>query len=148
MTTSVTIDRSGMTGGLDDLVIGTHPEDLWWLDETGGFGRPARTQRRTYAADSPWQDGSLLVASVLAQTSLPLNVYVGGATWAWVDTRQTALERALRQFSYNVTVTVDDVQTVWAADPADISWGDTDPGMVQAFLARAVISIPVYPLPS
>ena len=141
---SVSIDRTSLS--LSALVITDLPGATYRLPEDG-MGRPAIAQRRTYAGNSAWLNGSTLISATKEQASLPLVIYTEAASSATLDTQMTALEAALGQFVYNVTVTVDGVAKVWRGDPADISWGEVDSGLVRAKMCRASVTIPVYPIP-
>lgn len=140
---SVSIDRTSLS--LSALVINDYPGAGLWLPEDA-LQRPAKAQRLTYAADSPFVHGSLLTSAVLLQSSLPMSVKAGAATTAALEDLMDELEAALFQFTYDVTVTVDGSPRVWRADPADIGWGTIDSGEVAARIATASVTIPVYPV--
>lgn len=137
---SAVISRDGT-----DLTIGDSPSGSMWIPEDG-LARPARGWRKKYADESAFYHGSLLTAAVLEQTSLPLAVYCKAASTAALEALQDELEDAVSQFAYTTTVTIDGVAKAWACDPADLSWGDVDSGEVRAFIVRASLVIPVYPI--
>ena len=142
---SIAIDRASLT--LATLTITSTPGGAFWLPEDG-MTRPGVTWRRQYAGASPWLHGSTLTAAVKEQSTLPFTVYTQAATTATLRAQMDELENALSQFTFDTTVTIDGVARTWACDPADIGWGDVDSGMVAAHMARAAISIPVYPIAS
>lgn len=139
---SLSIDRTAL--GLGPLVFSSPDTGLWLNEE--GLSRPAKTQRRTYAGESKWVNGSTLVSSVLEQSSLPFTGYAQAATQAELVAMQDEVEEALFQWAYDVTVTENGVARTWACDPADVSWGDFDSGMSAALMVRATVTIPVYPI--
>jgi len=142
---TVSIDRTGLS--LSALVIETSGAGTYVMDQ-GGLGRVGTTPRDTLATDSPFIHGHTRVASVLEETTLPLVVRVQSTTSALLNTAVTALETALHQFVYTVTVTVDGIARVWTAYPATIGAVD---GLVAYervtdFYEVLSISIPVYPV--
>jgi hypothetical protein len=143
MPLTLSIDRTSLS--LAALVVST-PETGLWLPEEG-ISRPGMSHRRTYAGTSPWLAGATLVASVLEHSSLPFTLYAQAESAAALDVLMDEVETALFQFVYETTLTEDGVAHVWRCDPADVAWGDFDSGMAHVHLARAVITIPVYPLP-
>lgn len=145
MTLSITIDRSSLS--LADLSLTDTPGGAFWLPEDA-LQRPAKAWRRTYAGSSPWLHGSTLTAAVLEQSTLPFTIYTQAASAAALDMQMDELEAALSQFTYDTTVTVNGVAKTWACDPGDIGWGEVDSGMARVHMARASVSIPVYPIAS
>jgi hypothetical protein len=107
-----------------------------------------RLPRETLATPSPFVHGQFRTAVVWEESSLPLTVRVQASSSAALDTAVVALEDALSQFIYPVTVTVDGVAKVWTAYPA--TWNSTDGLMaverVQSFHEDLSITIPVYPV--
>lgn len=142
---TISIDRTSLS--LAALVVDSTPGSGFWVPEDG-LERPAITQRRQYAGASPWLHGSTLVAATKEQSTLPFTVYTQATTAALLSGQMDELEEALSQFTFDATVTIDGVAKVWACDPADIGWGTVDSGMVRAHIARATVTIPVYPIAS
>jgi hypothetical protein len=142
---SVSIDRSSL--GLSALVIDTEGFGTYYVDKVG-LGRVGRLPRETLATPSPFVHGQFRTAVVWEESSLPLTVRVQASSSAALDTAVIALEDALSQFIYPVTVTVDGVAKVWTAYPA--TWNSTDGLMaverVQSFHEDLSITIPVYPV--
>lgn len=144
---TVTIDRSGLS--LSDLVIDTEGFGTYYVDK-GGLGRVGRTPRETVATSSPFVHGQSRTSVVLEESTLSLAVRVQAASSSALDAAVVALEDALFQFVYDVTVVVDGVTKVWTAYPATI---DSTDGLVafervQAFHEDLAVSIPVYPVAS
>lgn len=146
---TVTIDRSNMPGSLADLVIDTDGFGTYYVDKAG-LGRVGRTPRETFAAPSPFVHGQIRTAVVLEESALVLVVRVQAASSAALATAVTALEDALFQFLYNVTVVVDGVARVWEACPATVQSVDglTAFERVTGFHEDLSISIPIYPVSS
>lgn len=142
---SVSIDRTSLS--LSALVIDTDGFDTYYVD-AAGLGRVGRTWRETTATSSPFVHGVLVTGSVLDDAVLPLVVRVQAASSSALDTAVTALEDALAQFSYPVTVVVDGVTKVWTARPATIQSTDAliDFARVTNHFEDLSISIPVYPV--
>ena len=144
---SVSIDRTSLS--LSALVIDTEGFNTYYVDKAG-LGRVGKTPRETIAAASPFVHGQLRTAVVWEESTLPLTVRVQGTTSSALASAVDALEAALSQFVYTVTVTVDGVARAWTAYPA--TWNSTD-GLtaferVKTFHEDLSISIPVYPVSS
>ena len=142
MSLTVSIDRSSLT--LAALVISNTP-GAYWLPEDG-FTEPEFDQRQTFASDSPDTAGSLLIQSVQGVGSFGCTVYTQASTAAALKAQKRALEAAVYQFSYTLSLTIVGAPDTYAAMPGRVSWGEVDSGMVGALLARAAVTIPVQPL--
>lgn len=142
---SVSIDRTSLS--LSPLVIDTDGFGTYYVD-SAGLGRVGRTVRETVATSSPFVHGILVTGSVYDDAALPLVVRVQASTTSALDTAVTALETALAQFSYSVTVVMDGVTKVWTARPATIQSTDAliDFARVTNHIEDLTISIPVYPV--
>lgn len=145
MELTVTLDR-----GPDDdaLVIRQTPPPsgqagLWVPSD--GVQRPTRGVRRTYAPDSAYFPGRVLLAAVEDASTLPLVIYAGADTSAALEALIDELEAATTQFAYDLTLSIDGQDRTWLADPELPQWGEVDPGMVAAHMARASIVIPLNP---
>lgn len=144
--TQVSIDRTSL--GQPALVVrsdGTAPYSL----TVEGLGRPAVAARAT-AVTSPWLHGETVVSVVREQSSLPLTVIVSAGTEAALDAARVALDEALWQFHYTVTVTEGATSKTWRCSPA--SWG-VDGGVVAHHNVSGLyevwaITIPCYPIPT
>lgn len=138
-TASVSIDRTSLS--LSPLVISNTPGGTVWLED---FQLPAFAARKRYAPDSAHVPGSRLLTATLEAAELPLTINVRGASPAATATLQAEVEAALSQFSYDLTLTVDGVATVYEADFSWPRW-TVDSGMVQAHLAKASVTIQINP---
>lgn len=140
---SVSIDRSSLT--LPPLVITDYPSGDLHLPEDG-LVWPVFETRRTYAPDSAYEAGRLLLAAVQGAAELPLTVYAHGTSGADLAATKAELEQALAQWSYDLTLTVDSVAHTYHAEVIlGIPWGPIDSGMVAARMARTSFSIPLNP---
>ena len=141
---SVSIDRTSL--GLGPLVLNNDPHDGAYTYPEDGLAIPNFDLRRTYAPDSAWAAGRMLLGAVLDQAMLPLTVAVIGTSAATLKARKDELAAALGQFAYSVTVTVGGVvQGTWPAEAATVWWGVVDHGDAQIFHAVGTTSIPVNP---
>jgi hypothetical protein len=141
---TVSIDRSSLT--LAALVIAD--DGATYQLTKDGLGEPGISWRTTSMPDSQDVHGSEPLSHVKEQTSIPLEVMVKAASSSALKTAVTALKKALSQFSYPVTVTVDGVADTWSASPASWSRGTVQPGQVAQFFTVLTITIPVYPIAS
>ena len=139
---SVSVDRTSL--GAAALVVPDFPTAGLWIPEDG-MGRPARTWNRT-TVTSPLTHGSVTTRATLEETSIPLSVYAQGASTAAVAALQDTVEAAFAQFLYTVTITLDGVAKAYECYPADLSWGDILAPEAKAYLARATLTIPCYPI--
>lgn len=138
---SVTFARDG-----DDLVVPNVPASGTglWLDEDG-VGLVARDLRRTYAPDSAYCPGKVLLAAVEEASAVPLTIYARADSAAALQALRVELEAAAAQWSYALTVTIDGVATVYNAEISLPVWAAFDSGHVRAHLDRAQLVIPVNP---
>lgn len=144
-TATVSIDRTSLT--LSALAI-TDDGATYQLKQDG-LTRPAITWRLTSVPDSINIHGTEYIGVAKEQTSIPLEVIVKSTTSSALNTAVVALETALSQFTYTVTVTVDGVAKVWTAGPASWSFPmPTGPSDVAQFFTLMTVSIPVYPIAS
>ena len=140
---SVTFDRASLE--LPDLVITSDPfAGDFWLPEDG-LGEVVEDLRRTYAPDSSYAGGRMLLAAVPEASEVPLAIYAQGDTTAEVAAAKAVLKAAAGQWDYDLTVTVDGVSTTYRAEPSMPRWGAFDSGMVRAHIARSSLVIPVNP---
>lgn len=142
MTVSLTIDRTALS--LADLVIGTDWAGAFHLPEDG-VGRGNFSIRRTYAPNSRLIGGQQLLSAVTDLGSLPLRIYAHGTSTADLAMNMAALDAALSQWAYQITLTVDGVSQTWWADPELPTWGPVDSGEVAAHIAVASVSVPIQP---
>lgn len=114
-----------------------------------GIGPGTLEWNRQYAS-SPYVHGEVLVNAVKSQGNLPLSVRCLGSTQSSREANVAALCRALEQFIYNLTVTVEGVTYTWQCDPADYSLDDK--GEISKFhrLAKQTVvtaQVPRHPIP-
>ena len=141
---SLTFDRTSL--GKSPLVVTNNPFGTALHLPEEGLVWPSFATRRTYAPDSPYESGRMLLAAVRDAAELPLTVYAHGESGAATEAAKAELEEAVAQWSYDLTLTVDSVAHVYRAEILlDIPWGDVDSGMVAAHMARASFSIPLNP---
>jgi len=142
---TVTIDRTSLS--LSDLVIDSEGFGTYYIDKAG-LGRPGTAWDETFADDSPWIDGRVRTAAKKQETTLPLTVRVQAESSAALDTAVAALEAALEQFVYEVTVTVDGVAKTYRAyvgSTIQSTDGLIDVERVRGFHEDFAIAIPIYP---
>jgi hypothetical protein len=142
---SLTISRASLS--LADLVITNDPTQPFHLPEDG-LEEPDVTYRLAYMPDSRDVHGKELVAAALEHSAIPATIYAKAADSATLATLKAELRAALGQFSYDVTLNLDGATATYSADPCGPRWGAVDSGMVKARMAKASVTIPVYPIAS
>jgi hypothetical protein len=151
MSTALTITRASLS--LADLVVvGSHDSAVtgagYWIPDDGSstFALPTFSPRIQWAPDSAYVTGRQFLASVLDQGTLALPVRVIAPDATTLVTRKSALETALHQAAYTVTITVDGyVIGSWNAFPSLVGWQTPTPRDRADLMARAVLQIPVNP---
>lgn len=138
---SVTISRALLS--LPDLAIGADPHAGAFFLADEGNEEPTFSVRRTYAPESAFVPGRVLLAAVRDSGSMPLRIYAQGESTAGVRAAMDELEDALEQFTYNLTLTVDGVSRTWVADPELPDWGELDSGLVTAYKRVATVAVPL-----
>lgn len=143
---AVTFDRTVLS--LADLVIGApSPSSDFWIPEEG-ISYPKFARRKTRAPGPPHIDGpGALLARVSDIGLFPLTVYAGADTDEALWDAREALQAAVDQWSYDLTLEVGDATRTFTAECVDdeIDWGEIDSGMVRARICRGSIAIPLYP---
>src|SRR5690349_25051354 len=127
---SVAFDRTSLS--LSTLTIGTSPTDDFWLPEDG-ISWPHFGRRKDRAPASRYIAGpGALLARVADQGTFPLSFYATGDTTAEVETNMAALQAAVDQWTYDLTLPVDGAAQSFTAGCADeeIAWGDIGSGVV------------------
>lgn len=144
MTTTLSIDRSSLS--LSPLVIhGAKAEGPMWF-RPGDLAAPDWAVRSSYAPDSDWVAGRQLLNSVMDQAALVLLVNIGpAADAATLGGYRSALEAAVGQFIYGVTLTIDGVAQVWSAERTAVQYGDLSSRVSPLFTDYAALTIPVNP---
>lgn len=138
---SLSLSRTGLS--LPALVADT-PGSAWIPED--GLGDPGYRYRITYAPPSDHIDGGEKYAAALEMGELPVTIYLQAATTTALRTKKTDWVNAFGQWSYQMTVTIDGASDTYLCDPVYPRWNDFDSGMTRAFLARAVVPVPVQPL--
>lgn len=141
---SVAFSRTSLS--LATLTITESESGGFWLPEDG-IEWPRFGRRKTYAPDSPYLSGRTLLARATDIGTLPLTVYVTAASGSALETLKAALQAAVDQWTYSLTLTVDSAAQTFTAECVDddIAWGDLDSGMVKARIARGTFAVPLYP---
>ena len=144
---AVSIDRTALS--LSPLTISDDGTGTYSLT-VGGLSRPVVTPRETKAPESRYFAGSELLAVTREQTSMHLEVLIQAASSSALDAAITALDNALWQFAYDVTVTVDGVAKVWHCTPAALgaSSGLFESSHVADHFAVFALDIPCKPIPA
>lgn len=140
---SVGIDRTSLT--LSALTITEDFSQTYWI---AGVEWPKFPRRKQRSGPSPYINGpGTLLANVRDLGVLPLTIHAQAATSSALETAKTALQAAVDQWTYTLTLTVDSGAHAYTAECADddIAWGEIDSGMVRAFVARGSLVIPLYP---
>jgi hypothetical protein len=146
MSVSVSLDRSNLPGAPAPLVIpGSAPAGDGLFLILGGLFEPQFDVRYTYAPDSAYVAGSQLLTAVLAASTLPVGVGAKASSTAALAALQAELAAATYQFAYTVTLTVDGVARSWDAGPSWPAWGELTSWVVDAYMARGNVVIPINP---
>lgn len=143
MNITLTIDRTELA--LADLVITSVPFATAYHIPEDGTSWPRFTTRRSYAPTSAFVPGELMLGSVTDAGDWPLTIYANGADAAALSTAMDALEAALTQSAFEVTLDVNGVTRTYPADPEFPDWGEIDSGMARAFIAKASVTLQVNP---
>ena len=133
--TELALADLNLNDGSNYKVIGIGPGSLEW--------------NRQYAG-SPYVHGEVLVNAVKAQGNLPMSIRCKGTTQSAREANVAALCRALEQFVYNITLTIEGVTYTWQCDPADYSLDEK--GEISKFhrLAKQTVvtaQVPRHPIP-
>lgn len=142
---SLSIDRTAL--GLDALTLTNNPFDSSpYTFPEDGLAQPNFTRRMTYAPDSAWIPGRLLLGTVMDGTTVPLVVHVRANTTSELETRKAALEAAFGQFSYEIEIEIGGVIVgTYPADSTTVWWGVVDHGLAVDGRAIGTVQIPVNP---
>lgn len=144
MILSLTIGRTSLS--LPDLVITNDPTaGAFWLPEEG-LEEPDETWRLSYFPDSREVHGRALASAVREHSAIPATIYTDATSSVELGQNKAILSAALGQFTYPVTLDLDGAALTYDADPCGPRWGAVDSGMVRAKIARASVSIPIYPI--
>jgi hypothetical protein len=143
VSTHVSIDRTSL--GKAALIIGSDGAAPYSLTATG-LGRPAVTARAN-AVSSPWLHGETVVSVVREQSSLPFEVLLQAHNDENLELVRYALDEALWQFSYQVTVTEGETAHTWLCSPASYGTDSVAFSNVAGCFEVWTITVPCYPIP-
>lgn len=135
----VTFGRAG-----DDLVITNAPGLGFWLPEDG-IGQIVRALRRTYAPDSAYIPGKVLLAAVEEASAVPLAIYAQASTAVGLQALRDELEAAATQWAYDLTLNINGVARTYNAEMEIPVWAAFDAPMADVHLDRCQLVIPVNP---
>lgn len=139
-TLTVTVSREG-----DDLQIGPSPASGLWVET---LSRANWQWRRSYAT-SRFHDSSTLDAATKDKAQRVMVMYAQAASIDALDDLCDEVEEAFHQWFFTLTVTEGaGSPKAWECDVSDVEWSEHDSGMADAFMARATVTIPCYPVPS
>lgn len=143
---SISIDRTSLS--LPPLVCaGSRYDGADWVIKTK-LVQPGKVARIVYMPDEPDVHGSQPVAASWQQGLLSFDVAPAAFTEQAMVNLVTQLEAALGQFSYQTTVTISGVATVWNCDMGSVEQVN---GRAYVDLLghnpRYAVTIPVYPVP-
>lgn len=139
------VDRTSL--GLGALVIGTDWTAAYYFPEEDAITEPEFDERTSFAEESALLGAALPTHSVPAMGTLAMTVTVTGASEAALKANKRALEAAFKQrLTYAVSVTTLGSADTYTCLPGRVSFGAVDSGMTRALMARAVITVPCFPL--
>lgn len=133
---SVTISRTDLA--LADLTFSGDPAGDFHVPEDG-VRWPRVAMRKIYAPESEFIAGRVKLAQVEGVADYPVTLYVHGDTTADVFTNMDALEAAVCQFEFDLTITIDGQSRTYRAEGDFPDWGEVDSGMVRAHLAKGTV---------
>lgn len=141
---TISIDQTDLS--LDPLVLsGVTDANTWGI--LPGFTMPGLVARNV-EAESPFLHGSVVVRSTWQKAFFNLDVFPRVTTGAELATAYGELVAASGQFSYDATVTLNGVASVWRCDCASISPSPLDYPELVTNAPVYSLSIPVYPIAS
>lgn len=133
----VTISRDSLS--LPDLVFSGDPTGDFHVPEDG-VRWPRVSMRKIYAPESEFIAGRVKLAQVEGVADYPVTLYVHGDTTADVFTNMDALEAAVLQFEFDLTITVDGESRTYTAEGDFPDWGEVDSSMVRAHMAKGTVT--------
>ena len=129
--------------GRRDTALDTAFADSHHLPEDG-LSRPSFAPLLTYAPGSPYARQTLIAARLEPDVQRA-TIYCHAASTSALRDAEDALNAALWQWSYLVTVEIDGETWTAYGEPTTAVFEDWDSGMVAAHTSRAVLTIPVNP---
>lgn len=134
---SLTISRTALS--LPDLTFTGDPSGDFHVPEDG-VRWPRLALRKVYAPESEFVPGRTKLAQVAGVADYPVSLYVHGDTTGEVFANMDALEAAVTQFEFDLTVTIDGESRTYRTEGDFPDWGEVDSGMVRAHLARGTVA--------
>lgn len=110
-TLTISIDRTGMVGDPDPLVLIAHDDEGETVLGVTGYSEPARQVRNRYAPPSDFAHGQVPLGFTYQQSLLTFEVVPFDATETQGKAAVLELEAAVARLSYEVTVTVNGAPT-------------------------------------
>lgn len=134
---AVTIGRDDLS--LADLTFTGDPAADFHVPEDG-VRWPRVAMRKVYAPESEFIAGRVKLAQVEGVADYPVTLYAHGDTTAEVVANMDALEAAVTQFEFDLTVTIDGQSRTYRAEGDFPDWGEVDSSMVRAFMAKGTVN--------
>lgn len=150
---TITIDRTGMAGSPDPLVLVGDRSDVASNSVLGvsGYREPARQMRRRTAPPSDFSHGDVTLGWSWQQSILPFDVTaMPGSSETQVKAAIAELEAAIARLQFEVTVVVGDAPgLVYVCDAGEaIPTGDRSYADLRAVRPSWSVSIPCHPVPT
>lgn len=151
-TLTITIDRTGMAGDPDPLVLVSNRADGTSNTVLGcaGFQEPAKQVRRRVAPPSDYMHGDVVLGWSWQQSLLSFEVLPVEATEAEAKAALAELEAAITRLQFAVTTVVGDAPgLVWTCDA-----GEAIPTAARSYMdlrlvqPKWAVSIPCHPVPT
>lgn len=110
---------------------------------------PGETTWRRESIRSPFTDGEYLIQALKETSSVSLLVKVKGSSFAVLETNLDTLLRAMEQFEFQFTLTIEGMDSTWTCQPADYGPADNDYEKFHMMSKLQVYRfiIPKYPVP-
>lgn len=133
----VSIGRDSLS--LADLVFTGDPNGDFHVPEDG-VRWPRVAMRKVYAPESEFIAGRVKLAQVEGVADYPLDLYVHGDTTAEIVTNMDALEGAVTQFEFDLTITVDGQSRTYTAEGDFPDWGEVDSSHVRGHMVKGTVN--------
>lgn len=134
---TVTIGRDSLS--LADLVFSGDPTGDFHVPEDG-VRWPRVALRRIYAPESEFIAGRVKLAQVAGVADYPLSLYVHGATTAEIAANMDALEAAVTQFEFDLTIAVDGESRTYTAEGDYPDWGEVDHSHLRGHFVKGAVT--------
>lgn len=149
MTLTISIDRTGMAGDPDPLVLLAQVGSANTVLGVTGYREPARQARVRYAPPSDFVHGEVALGWTWQQSILAFQVRPFGATETEGRAAWAELEAAITRLGFEVTVTVGDAPAeTWVCDPGSVTpVSDRTYSDLRYANASWAVEIPCHPVP-